>query len=166
MNQWENKNEASIWNLTKDFLSVDFLSRAPDSHPDIYQFSFMAFRFDSNESTLRLVSWNSCGHEKIEFNFLFKTCELRICIKTEFDTCKLSVPSSCETGYSLNNWLPATQYKCLLFHSNLFKINSSYTENNSDLRFKGLIWQDVFWEGSYARLLFEYLVELNTGKNL
>ena len=58
MSQGKNENEASILNLIKDFLSVDFLSRASDTHPDIYQFSFMAFRFDSNESTLRLVSLN------------------------------------------------------------------------------------------------------------
>ena len=98
----------------------------------------MAFRFDSNESTLRLVSLDSCGLRawKIEFNLLFKTCELRICIKTEFDTCKLPTPSTCETGFSLNNWLPATQHKCLLYHSNLFNINSSWCiqfENKSIL---------------------------------
>ena len=43
----------------KDFLSVDFLSRTVDSQPEIYQFSFMAFRFDTGEATLRLVSLNS-----------------------------------------------------------------------------------------------------------
>ena len=73
---------------------------------------------------------------KIEFNFLFKTCELRICIKTEFDTCKRPTPSSCETGYSLNDWLPATRYKYLFYHSNPFKINSSWCINS-------IIWVSV-----------------------
>ena len=43
----------------KDFLSVDFMSRSVDLQPEVYQFSFMAFRFDTDEATLRLVSLNS-----------------------------------------------------------------------------------------------------------
>ena len=60
---------------------------------------------------------------------------MRICIKTQFDSCKLQVPSSCDSGYSLNQYWN-NHYSLITSQLYTFKINSILFIQNKDVHWK------------------------------